>query len=358
MLWMIGLGIYGVGGISLQSLDILKSCDVIYVERYTSSISDAELYNLDRLIRDEEGKTNTVVVPRWFLEDGREVLKKAQVMEVALLTYGDPLIATTHTELLVRAVKNSVKVKIIHGVSGISSLIGETGLHMYKFGRTVTITSEPQSAATVYGTIYDNLNLGNHTMVLTEYKDRNEEVFFLDPKKALLSLLELERDLKSGACHEETFAVILSRIGLKDEKKISGKIKSLLAQDYGKGPHTLIVTGLFHFVEVDALKALTHSIDEPSDNTSHIHNKSATMIERYVPKARAALSKARIALENEVPSQEKGRLFEIYNNAENYIEDAIRFLRTGKSELAILSIGYAEGLIDAAGTNEQLQLGQ
>jgi diphthine synthase len=352
MLWIIGLGIYGVRGISLHSLEVLRRCDIVYIERYTSSITDDDLHDLDRLIGKEEGKTNTVVVQRWFLEDGRQILEKAISMEIALITYGDPLIATTHTDLLVRAAKKSIKANVIHGVSGISSLVGETGLHMYKFGRTVTITSEPQSVVTVYGTIYDNLILGNHTMVLTEYKDGSEEVFFLDPKKALSSLLELERDQKSGACHEETFAVIVSRIGLKDEKKISGKIKSLISQDFGEGPHTIIVTGLFHFAEIDALKALTTNIDEPSDNTSYVHNKSANMIERYVPKARTELSKARSTLENEPTSKERGRLTEIFNNAENYIEDAVRFLRTGKLELAVLSIGYAEGLIDAARTGE------
>ena len=38
---------------------------------------------------------------------------------------------------------------------------------------------------------------------------------------------------------------------------------------------------------------------------------------------------------------------EILANAECYIDDAERFLRHGKPELAVLSIGYAEGLIDA-----------
>jgi diphthine synthase len=38
---------------------------------------------------------------------------------------------------------------------------------------------------------------------------------------------------------------------------------------------------------------------------------------------------------------------EVLNNAEYYIDDAERFLRQGKLELAVLSIGYAEGLIDA-----------
>ena len=53
---------------------------------------------------------------------------------------------------------------------------------------------------------------------------------------------------------------------------------------------------------------------------------------------------------------ERKRIGEIIDNAEYYIEDAIRFLRTGRPELAILSVGYAEGLIDAIGVNEHLKI--
>jgi diphthine synthase len=38
---------------------------------------------------------------------------------------------------------------------------------------------------------------------------------------------------------------------------------------------------------------------------------------------------------------------ETLENAECYILDSEQFLRQGKFELAALSIGYAEGLIDA-----------
>jgi diphthine synthase len=40
-------------------------------------------------------------------------------------------------------------------------------------------------------------------------------------------------------------------------------------------------------------------------------------------------------------------IFEVLENAECYIADSEQFLRQGKFELAVLSIGYAEGLIDA-----------
>jgi diphthine synthase len=82
------------------------------------------------------------------------------------------------------------------------------------------------------------------------------------------------------------------------------------------------------------------------------------MVERYVPKARSALAKLRAALMNEMKPKERSRLTEIFDNAENYIEDAVRFLHTGKPELAVLSIGYAEGLIDAAGTHVHFLAGE
>jgi diphthine synthase len=40
-------------------------------------------------------------------------------------------------------------------------------------------------------------------------------------------------------------------------------------------------------------------------------------------------------------------VFETLENAECYVADSEQFLRQGKFELAVLSIGYAEGLIDA-----------
>jgi diphthine synthase len=37
----------------------------------------------------------------------------------------------------------------------------------------------------------------------------------------------------------------------------------------------------------------------------------------------------------------------VLENAQLYIEDAEKFLDEGKDEVAILSIGYADGLVDA-----------
>ena len=66
-----------------------------------------------------------------------------------------------------------------------------------------------------------------------------------------------------------------------------------------------------------------------------------------LPKARQALSnmKRNFRIDNQKSGDRVN--VEVLDNAEYYIDDAERFLRQGKPELAVLSIGYAEGLIDA-----------
>jgi diphthine synthase len=348
MLWIIGVGINGYKGISIDALEILKKCDRVYIETFTSAISDNDLEGLNALINTGRQEYDIIVpAQRWFVEDARELIEQSKAKNIALLTYGDPLIATTFTELYVRAVKKSVGVKIIHAASGISSLIGESGLHIYKFGRTVTMMSGFMSYCSVYNTILDNLLAGNHTLILTEYANNNGKLFFLDPRYFFERMLQAEEDIKYGAFSQETFVIVGSRIGSEQQRFKSGKIKSLINMDYGVGPHSIIVTASLHFTELDSVKTLTFNSDEPVDNTTKIQKISVNMIRKYAPKVKQAVDqmKSMIKRENNA-SLDKG-LLEILDNAEYYTEDAERFLEQGKFELAVLSIGYAEGLIDA-----------
>jgi diphthine synthase len=343
MLWFVGIGIGGYKGISLEAIDVLKKCETIFIEQFTSSISETDLQGLGSLFGHQPKP-----VQRWFVEDGREILEAAKSREVALVTYGDPLMATTHNELRERAARNSIKSVVLHSASGIFSAIGETGLHVYKFGRMVTMMSEPQSAISVYGTVHENLLAGSHTLILTEYRFEGlEKPFFLDPKKVLEMLLEVESDHKLGVITPETFAVVASRVGERDQRIISGMLKSLTAFDFGLGPHSTIITGSLHFTESDALKVLSHSLDQPADNSKGVNRISVQMIARYAPKAKLAVQNMREFLRTSSSAQDNKGMFEVLDNAELYIADAERFLNQGKQELAVLSIGYAEGLVDA-----------
>jgi diphthine synthase len=349
MLFFIGLGISGYNGISLLALNALKTCTIIYIERFTSAICDQDILELDKAVRSEDKGITMLSVQRWFVEDGREILERALDQNVALVTYGDPLIATTHTELYIRAVKNSINVNILHAASGVSSVIGETGLHMYKFGRSVTMMSTPLSALSVYNTIFDNLLAGNHTLILTEYNDVHPNgLFFLDPVRVCNMLMEAERDLKYNIFSEETFMVVASRIGTSQKKIISGKVKSLTGMNFGTGPHSLIVTGGLHFTEEEALTTLTYNADKPIDNAANIQRVSVRMLEKYAPRTKKTAEETkRLVRAGKYNISTSEGLIEAIENAEYYISDAERFLRQGKFELAVLSMGYAEGLIDS-----------
>ena len=67
------------------------------------------------------------------------------------------------------------------------------------------------------------------------------------------------------------------------------------------------------------------------------------MVKKYVKKTRLALQKAK-EISHPDDKKDYNALFE---NIECYLSDAERFLNLGKDELAILSIGYAEGLLDS-----------
>ena len=81
MLWLIGIGINGYKGISIRALDTLKMSDTIYVERFTSALSDEELAGLNILIGKED---SSIIIPvqRWFVEDGREILNEAMTKNI------------------------------------------------------------------------------------------------------------------------------------------------------------------------------------------------------------------------------------------------------------------------------------
>ncbi|MDC0927912.1 diphthine synthase [Nitrosopumilus sp.] len=334
MLSFVGLGISGFESIPIEGLDVISKADVVYLEQFTSPIGKSDLDKIQNVIKGEFRPAR-----RWLVEDGNEILEIAKEKDVVLLSYGDPYIATTHIELRTRAIENKTQTRSIHASSSLTSMIGECGLHFYKVGRVATIMNEMKSLTTPYYVIYKNLIEGNHTVLLLEYNQDKD--FFLDPKDALKGLLETEKGQRRKVLTESSYVIVASRIGFKDQKIISGKISSLTNIDFGKPPHTVIIPGRLHFTESDALKLFGKCIDEPFDNSEKTQKISIQMMKKYVPMVREALEEIE-------PYYKDQKEFEvILENAELYIKDAEKFLEDGQDEVAILSIGYADGLIDA-----------
>ena len=334
MLWFVGLGISNTKSLPNEAQDVLAKSDLVYLEQFTSPIGKAELVKIKKMTKGE-----FKIAQRWLVEDGNEILKNSKNKNVVLLSYGDPYIATTHIELRTRAIQEKIKTKSIHASSSITSMIGECGLQYYKLGRIATIMSEAKSLTTPYFVIYKNVIEGNHTVLLLEYNQDKD--FFLDPKEAFLGLGETEKGQKRNVISSSTYAVVASRVGFKDQEIISGKISSLKKIDFGKPPHTIIIPGRLHFTESDALKILTKCLDEPSNNSEVTKKISVQMIKKYVPMVREAFEEVEPLYKDE----KEYRV--ILDNAELYIKDAEKFLEDGQDEVAVLSIGYADGLVDA-----------
>ena len=334
MLSFVGLGISGFESIPIEGLEAISKADIVYLEQFTSPIGKSDVDKIQNAIKGE-----FIPAKRWLVEDGKEILEKSKEKNVVLLAYGDPYIATTHIELRTRAIELKIETRSIHASSSLTSMIGECGLHFYKVGKIATIMSEMKSLTYPYYIIYKNIIEGNHTVLLLEYNQNKD--FFLDPNDALKELLETEEGQGRKVLTKSSYAIVASRIGFKDQTIVSGKISSLAQTNFGKPPHTVIIPGRLHFTESDALKLFGQCIDEPFDNSEKTEKISKQMMEKYVPMVREAL-------EEIIPHYKNQKEFEvILDNAERYIDQAEIFLAEGRDENAILSIGYADGLVDA-----------
>ena len=334
MLWFVGLGISGTKSIPIEVVKIIQDADIVYLEIFTSPISQMYEEEIKNMVT---GRFK--IAKRWLVEDGQEILNASKSSTVVLLSYGDPYVATTHIELRTRAELENIETKTVHSASIITSMIGEAGLQFYKVGRVVTIMNEKKSTITPYTAINKNLTQGLHSVILLEYN--HDKKYFLDPKNAISNLLDIEKEQKKFILSDDTFTIIASRIGFETQKIISGKFSNLLKVDFGEPPHSIIIPGKLHFTESDAINVLTECFDKPSDNSAGIKSTSVQMIEKYVPMVRKALEEIK-------PLYNESKEFqEVFENAELYINDAENFLKQGKDENAVLSIGYADGLVDA-----------
>jgi diphthine synthase len=196
------------------------------------------------------------IVSRQNLEDenGKVILDAAKAGKVVFLVPGDPFIATTHVSLRIDAQKQGIKTLIIHGISIISAIVSLSGLHNYKFGKTVTVPLPENFSETPYNVICQNKKIGLHTLCLLDLKAT--ENIYLTVNHALEMLLEIETKKKADAVTHDTAALGIARAGSDCPVVKADFVKNLVNYDFGEPPFSLIIPGDLHFMEVDALIAL------------------------------------------------------------------------------------------------------
>jgi diphthine synthase len=244
----IGLGLNDEKGISIHGLEEAKTADSVFMELYTSLLPDFSLERFEASL----GRTITVLSRRNFEEEnGKLILDAADRGKTVLLVPGDPFVATTHIALRIDAEKLGIRTRIVHGASIISAIIGMSGLHNYKFGKTVTVPFPENFSETPYNVIAQNKKLGLHTLCLLDLKA--EENRFLTIREGLECLLSIEHRRIENIITSKAIAVGVARVGSDSPSLRADFARNLLKFDFGGPPHSLILTGQLHFMEIEAL---------------------------------------------------------------------------------------------------------
>ncbi len=253
----IGLGLNDEKGITVKGLEETKTADAVFMENYTSLMPDFSLQRFRTLC----GKKIQIVSRRDLEEEnGTQILHAAKVGKAVFLVPGDPFIATTHISLRIDAEKQGIKTRIIHGISIMSAIVSLSGLHNYKFGKTVTVPFPENFSETPYNVIAQNKKLGLHTLCLLDLKAK--ENLFLSINQAIKMLRKVEEKKRQNVITTETIAVGIARAGGNSPTLKADFLKDLASFDFGEPPYSLIFPGDLHFMEVDSLIAFAGAPSE------------------------------------------------------------------------------------------------
>ena len=249
----VGLGLCDEKGLSLRGLEVLKEVDEVFAEFYTSLMPSLSVQRLEQLL----GKAISVVSRRVLEEErGGGILDAAREGRAAFLVPGDPLIATTHVDLRVRAERMGIKTWVVHGASVVSAVVGLSGLQNYKFGRSVTVPLRDGEfvSETPYEVILENRARGLHTLCFLDVKAEEER--YMSVKEGVQALLEVEKKRGKDVATLESLVVGVARAGSDDAVVKAGYVRDIVGYEFGGPPHSLVFPGKLHFMEAEALVVL------------------------------------------------------------------------------------------------------
>lgn len=266
VLYVIGLGLGDEKDITVRGLELVKSSDHVFLEAYTSILGGVSQERLEAFY----GKKVTVA-DRGLVENEAEdlIIRPARDGNVAFLVVGDPVCATTHTDLVLRAKEVGVRVELVHNAS-IMGAAGACGLQLYNFGHTVSIPffDDKWRPTSFYPKIKYNRRGGMHTLCLLDIKVKEPDfeammkgrTEFLPPRYMTASvaaqqLLEAEETHGEGVYEgNKTLCVGLARMGQPTQTMVAGTLEELSRSDLGGPLHSLIICGELHDLELEVVK--------------------------------------------------------------------------------------------------------
>src|SRR3989344_6312878 len=247
-LYLIGIGLSTEKDITVKGLEIVKKCDKVYLENYTSllqcSVQDLEQFYGKKVILAERTASE---------QNDEQIVEQAKKKGVAFLVIGDPFSATTHIDLFKLAKEKKVAVQVVHNASVLTA-VGITGLQLYKFGKVTSIpfVEDHPHLETPYNVLKENQEQGLHTLFLLDLKPDQEK--FMTVNQALEILQKIESRKKEQVIGKDTLVIGCARLGSADSVIKYGPLEKMKKQSFGKPPHCLIIPGKMHFMEEEMVK--------------------------------------------------------------------------------------------------------
>lgn len=249
-LHLVGLGLHDAKDITVKGLERVRACTAIYAEFYTAVLAGTDHAALEAFL----GRPVRLLAREGVERGAARLVEEAATAEVALLTAGDPLTATTHTDLVLRCRAAGVPVHVVHAPSILTAAPGLLGLMHYKFGRTTTL-ARPHGdwlPTSPFEAVAENHARGLHTLVLLDIQAEADYFMTADEGAALLLLLA-EKVGPSGAWFTaETPVGVVARAGAPEPLVRTGPAGRMAQASFGPPLHCLVVPGRLHDVEAAA----------------------------------------------------------------------------------------------------------
>jgi diphthine synthase len=327
---LVSIGLRDHLDLSLRAIEEIKTSDIVYFESYTMKL-DTNVKQLEKTT----GKKISILERDAMEEEASKILQEAALHEVSILVGGDVLSATTHVSLLIDAKKQGIGTKVIHGAS-ILTAIAETGLSIYKFGRTVTVPLPQKGPVdTVIRTLRENREHGLHTLLLLDLNIPQGE--YLTVTQALTRLIDTDY------FPPETLVLGLARIGSEDQKIRADEAAQLIKLRWGEAPQAIVVPGRLHFMEEEALKVLADCPPELLEGRL-VLGEVERLIDKYSKSCRKVLDTMEL---RDFPMEiNEDKVKDLIDHTERYLSDA-QYYWGENNPVALTSVAYAEGILDA-----------
>jgi diphthine synthase len=239
MFYLIGLGL-DLKSISLEALEIARKSEKIYIENYTVEFP----YNIQEL---EKVIGKRIIPLTRIMVENENFVEEARKKDIVLLVYGSPLTATTHISLILKCKQEKIACKILNNAS-IFDAVAETGLQVYKFGKTTSMPKweEKHKPKSFVDIIKFNQLIKAHTLILVDlnlsYGDALKQLQESCRKKVKLDRI-----------------IVCSKLGTE-----KGRIYyDFLPELYGKevyAPFCFIIPSSLHFLEQEALELIREKV--------------------------------------------------------------------------------------------------